>query len=394
MAFTPFSRFLAAARHDPVDHVPTVGAISDFYLAPLFGISDPDQPEAKLEMLARGAEWFPNQPLLFMVTPCAALHWDMLRQVDNVDAYYEGTEEWRRVGRLYSARELGQIRIPDPSSCAEHAAVLHDTQWYHENVPSKLVESFGYVKGLIRFENPFDRLAANLGAGWFERVYTDPGFVHAAMDLFTEASVVGARSLAKEFGPPVWVMLAEDMPSLLSPEQYLEFVAPYHRRLFQAFPDAVKFLHNDGDAAHLIEVLPECGMDILHFGPRVPIELAKAKVGAAVALMGNLDPMRVMLQGSDEQFDAECRRIILVGKDGGGFVFSTGGEQVRALIQHAYAPCRVMRDSMAHAPLEPRNRACSNSPVSTVCVAPRTTQAESQEPWTPGAGGSSRQSHP
>jgi uroporphyrinogen decarboxylase len=90
-------------------------------------------------------------------------------------------------------------------------------------------------------------------------------------------------------------------------------------------------------------------MDILHFGPRVPIELAKAKVGAAVALMGNLDPMRVMLQGSDEQFDAECRRIVEVGKDGGGFVFSTGGElspgtdpaRVRAMSRYArqYGTC-------------------------------------------------------
>jgi uroporphyrinogen decarboxylase len=138
-------------------------------------------------------------------------------------------------------------------------------------------------------------------------------------------------------------MLAEDMPSFLSPEQYLQFVAPYHRRLFEAFPDALKFLHNDGDAAHLIEVLPQCGMDILHFGPQVPIEWAKAKIGDRVALMGNLDPLRVMLQGSDEQCDAECRRIIQAGKPGGGFVFSTGGElspgtdpaRVRAMARYA-----------------------------------------------------------
>lgn len=204
--------------------------------------------------------------------------------------------------------------------------MLQIIQWYYENIPPELVERLGYVKGLIRFENPFDRLAQNMGVEWFKLIYTDPAFVHAAMGLFTEASLVGARSLAEEFGPPLWVMLAEDMPSMLGPEHYLEFVAPYHRRLFEAFPEAVKFMHNDGDAAHLIEVLPECGMDIWHMGPRVPIELAKAKIGARVALMGNLDPLRVMLQGSDEQFAAECRRIIEAGKPGGGFVFSTGGE--------------------------------------------------------------------
>jgi len=343
MPFTPFSRFLAAARHEAVDHVPAVGAISEFYLAPLLGIPEPDKPEAKLEMLLRGAELFPDQPLLFVVTPCAALYLNMLRQIDNRDAYYEHPEETFRVGRLYGARELAQIHIPDPASCPEHQLALQTIQWYYEHVPQELVERFGYVKGLIRFEGPFDCLALNLGLSWFARIRTDPDFVHAAMTLFTEASLIGARSLAAEFGPPIWVMLTEDLPSMLSVEQYLEFVAPYHRRLLEAFPDALKFMHNDGDAAHLIEALPECGMDILHFGPHIPIESAKAKIGARVALMGNLDPLHIILQGSDAQFEAESRRIIEVGKVGGGFVFSAGGElspgtdprRVRAMSRYA-----------------------------------------------------------
>jgi uroporphyrinogen decarboxylase len=343
VGLTPFARFLAAARSQPVDHVPTIGAVSDFYLAPLFGIANPDDPEAKLEMLVRGAECFPDQPLLFVINPCAALHLNMLRQVDNRDAYYERPEEWLQVGRLYSAKELAQIRIPDPASCPEHLVTLEIIRWYHEHVPTELVERLGYIKGLIRFENPFDRLALNLGTDWFKCIYTDPGFVHAAMNLFTEASLVGARSLAREFGPPTWVMLAEDMPTMLSPKHYLEFVAPYHRRLFEAFPDAVKFLHNDGDAAHLIDVLPECGMDIWHMGPRVPLELAKSRLGRRVALMGNLDPLHVLLDGSDQLFEAECRALITVGMQGGGFVFSSGGElspgtdpeRLRAMLRYA-----------------------------------------------------------
>lgn len=351
MPFTPFSRFLAAARREPVDYVPTVAAATEFYLAPLLGIANPDDPEAKLEMLVRGAELFPDQPLLFVVNPCAALHLNMLRQVDNCDTYYERPEDWLRVGRIYGARELAQIRIPDPDSCPEHLVTLQIIQWYYENVPAELVARFGYVKGLIRFENPFDRLALNVGIEWFGRMYSDPGFVHAAMDLFTEASLIGARSLARAFGPPIWVMLAEDMPSMLRPEHYLEFVAPYHRRLFEAFPDAVKFMHNDGDAAHLIDVVPECGLDIWHLGPRVPLEEAKARIGARVALMGNLDPLRVALQGSDQQFAAECRRLLEVGKPGGGFVLSTGGElspgtdpdRVRAMSRYAQELARYAR---------------------------------------------------
>lgn len=325
MRFTPFSRFLAAARRQPVDRVPVVGAISDYYLASLFGLPDPDDPEAKLQMLLRGAELFPGLPLLFVINPCSALHLNMLRQVDNRAAFFERPEEWLRVGRLDSAKDLAQIRIPEPQTCPEHLVTLQIIEWYYDNVPADLAEELGCVKGLIRFENPFDRLALNLGAEWFARMYTDPGFVHAAMALFTEASSVGAHSLARVFGTPTWVMLAEDLPSLLSPAQYLEFVAPYHRRLFELFPHAVRFLHNDGDAAHLIQSMPACGMDVWHLGPRVPIEEARAKIGAEVALMGNLDPLRVLLQGSDALFEAECRRILSAAGPV-GFVFSTGGE--------------------------------------------------------------------
>ena len=58
----------------------------------------------------------------------------------------------------------------------------------------------------------------------------------------------------------------------------------------------------------------------------MPIEAAKALIGTRVALMGNVDPLRVILQGSDELFEDECRRILRAASPGGGFVFSTGGE--------------------------------------------------------------------
>ena len=84
-------------------------------------------------------------------------------------------------------------------------------------------------------------------------------------------------------------------------------------------------------------------MDILHLGPQVPMELAKDAIGHGVALMGNLDPLRVMLRGSREEFEAECLRIMNASKPGGGFVFSTGGElspgtdpeRVRAMSRYA-----------------------------------------------------------
>ncbi len=184
-------------------------------------------------------------------------------------------------------------------------------------------------------------------------MYTEPEFVHRAMELFTEASIVGARALASVVGPPQWVILAEDMPGLISREHFQEFVLPYHRRIFQTFPEAVKLLHNDANTTHLLDLLPACDMDVFHFGYEVPIELAKEKMGSRVALMGNLAPRQVLWQGDEATVEAEARRIIAAGKTGGGFIFSTGGEvnpgtdpaRLNALVRYAQTYGRYCEDA-------------------------------------------------
>jgi hypothetical protein len=344
MTMTPFARFLAAARFQPLDHVAVAGAVTDFYLAPLLGLEDaPDPWQARLTMLERGAELFPELSLIFVVNPCSKLFPAMFWQIENRAAYLQTTWQAIPTGRLDSLQTLAHLTIPDPFDCPLNLLALEEARWFAEHIPPELKERFGYCNGLIRFEGPFDSLALNVGTDWFLKMYTEPEFVHRAMELFTEASIVGARALASVVGPPQWVILAEDMPGLLGREHFQEFVLPYHRRLFQTFPDAVRLLHNDANTTHLLDLLPACDMDVFHFGYEVPIELAKEKMGSRVALMGNLAPRQVLWQGDDELVEAESRRIIAAGKPGGWFIFSTGGEvnpgtdpaRLNALVRYA-----------------------------------------------------------
>jgi len=355
MTLTPFARFLAAARFQPLDHVAVAGAVTDFYLAPLLGLGRfteppaaagedaPDPWAARLTMLERGAELFPELPLIFVVNPCSRLFPAMFWQIDNRDTYLQTTWQAIPTGRLDSLQTLAHLTIPDPFDCPLNLLALEEAHWFAEHISPELKERFGYCNGLIRFEGPFDSLALNVGTEWFLKMYTEPEFVHRAMELFTEASIVGAKALASVSGAPQWVILAEDMPGLLRREHFQEFVLPYHRRLFQTFPEAVRLLHNDANTTHLLDLLPACDMDVFHFGYEVPIELAKEKLGSRVALMGNLAPRQVLWQGDEATVEAESRRIIEAGKAGGGFVFSTGGEvnpgtdpaRLNALVRYA-----------------------------------------------------------
>jgi len=334
MTLHPFERFLRASRFETIDHVPAVGAVTDFYLAPLLGLEDTSAldlvhgaaPPAVVEMLVRADVLFPGLIMMFIHNPRAALHYPMLRQVDNRDARFRASPSGNKVGRLHGAEELAQITVPNPDTCPEHQAMVEAIAWINEQIPDDLKKRYGYGERVLRLENPFDRLAINLGADWFTRLYTDPDFVHHAMEIFTEASRIGGKHLEEVFGEPALVILADDFPGMIRAEHFEEFVVPYYRQLFDSFPRALILLHNDTDTTHLLDLLPDCGIDLFHLGYEVDVKVAKERLGHRVALMGNLAPTDIMLRGSDEAFERESRRIIEAGKEGGGLVFSTGGE--------------------------------------------------------------------
>jgi len=313
----PFDAFLAAARFEPVEHVPVAGAVTDFYMKTITpGLDGLEEKEALLRMLEYGARLFPEIPLIFMINPTPALYPELIR-------------------RLREAADGGPIRIehlkettvPDPETDPVNLLRLEEIRYYIDRIPDALKAKYGYCRRLIRFENPFDTLCAVVGSSdWFAKTALEPEFVEAAMELFTEASVVGARWLAAKIGQPEWVILAEDFPGYVRRESFERFVLPYHRRIFDTFPSALKLLHNDSNTTHILESLPACGMDVFHFGYEVGVAAAKEAMSGRVALMGNLAPMTVLARAPLDEVRATCREILQAGAPGGGFIFATGGE--------------------------------------------------------------------
>jgi len=346
--YTPFERFLAAAKFEKVDYVPVVGAITHVYMNHLMGYQSEGieallNRERNIDILRSGVRIFPEVPLIFIVNPFSNIFMDMLLQLDNRDAFYWGQSELR-MGKIKTAEDLAKIDIPEPFTSDVSRFLLGEWKWYVDHIPPDLKKDYGYCDGLIRFDSPFDTLTQNVGASeWFIKMRTEPSFVHRAMGLFTEAAIVGAKALARAIGEPKWVILAEDFPGMISAEHYRQFVLPYHQRILATFPQALKLLHNDSNTTHLLDVLPECGMDIFHLGYEVNLRLAKEKMGKKVALMGNIAPMGVLLRGSDEMVRQVCREHILIGKEGGGFIFSSGGEvnrgtdpaRIRLMVEYA-----------------------------------------------------------
>jgi uroporphyrinogen-III decarboxylase len=313
----PFEMFLAAARFEKTDYAPVAGAVTDFYMETITpGLEGLTERDRLIRMLEFGAEIFPEIPLIFLINPTPAIYPELIRRLRA--AAGDGP---------IRIEHVKQVSIPDPDTDPANLARLEDINYFIGHIPDALKRKYGYCNGLIRFENPFDTLCEVVGSSeWFAKTATDPEFVEAAMELFTEASATGAEWLAGKIGRPSWVILAEDFPGYIKRASFERFVLPYHKRIMGVFPDAVKLLHNDSTTAHLLESLPECGMDIFHFGYEVDVRAAKEAMGGRVSLMGNLAPMTVLARETPEAIRGHCRAILEAGAPGGGFIFATGGE--------------------------------------------------------------------
>jgi uroporphyrinogen-III decarboxylase len=103
-------------------------------------------------------------------------------------------------------------------------------------------------------------------------------------------------------------------------------------------------LHICGNVRSILEGIGRLGCDIVDLDSMVPLDQARAKIGPRTFLLGNLDPVRLLRNGTPGAIrDAlvQCHR-----QAGSRFIIGAGcevprdtpPENVRALLEYAMAP--------------------------------------------------------
>ncbi|MGQ9526118.1 MAG: uroporphyrinogen decarboxylase family protein, partial [Armatimonadota bacterium] len=131
--------------------------------------------------------------------------------------------------------------------------------------------------------------------------------------------------------------------SLISPSTHRELVLPYQKRLVDAVHalGVPVRLHICGNITHLLDALAELNVEMIDVDYFTDVGLARQKLGPNVAILGNVEPVRYLLEGTPEEvFDAfrECHQ-----KAGKRYVVGPGcevppassHENVRAMVRYA-----------------------------------------------------------
>lgn len=137
-----------------------------------------------------------------------------------------------------------------------------------------------------------------------------------------EAGYVGARG--------VWI--EECMTDMISPAAFAEFNVPYLKHLVECIRNAglKSIYYFCGSPVGKWDRLFEIGADALSLeeGKKtfaIDIEDVARRADGRVTLLGNLDAIGVLHQGSEEELKSEIRRQIDAGrKNGGRFIMSLG----------------------------------------------------------------------
>jgi uroporphyrinogen decarboxylase len=115
--------------------------------------------------------------------------------------------------------------------------------------------------------------------------------------------------------------------TLISPHHFREFVNPYNRKIVQrAHALGLKVVrHSDGNLWNILDILLETGYDGLNpLEPHAGMDLEKVKqyCGDRICLIGNIDCMDLLCNGTTEQVETAVRRAIEVAAPGGGYILS------------------------------------------------------------------------
>ena len=218
------------------------------------------------------------------------------------------------VSLLVEKSTLSRLRMPEPvngrrmsNRLAAVAALKRSTG------TTKLIE--GWIEG------PCAEAADLRGINRLMLDFMDdPAFVEDLFDFVTELAITFARSQV-EAGADI-IGVGDAAASLVGPTIYDAFDLPPMERIVGAIraTGALVRLHICGDITPLLPSIARIGCDIVDADSMVSLGKARAALGPRVALLGNMDPVRVLCRGSAE----DTSRAVSASAREAGFPYIVG----------------------------------------------------------------------
>jgi uroporphyrinogen decarboxylase len=152
-------------------------------------------------------------------------------------------------------------------------------------------------------------------------MYGDPALWHALLDRLADLAIATLRAQVGAGASAVQVF--DSWVGELSAPDYASLVAPASQKVFAGVADlGVPRIHFGVGTGELLGLMVAAGADVLGVDWRVPLDVARARVGDGVTLQGNLDPAVCLSEWPI--VEQRARDVLRRAGDGQRHVFNLG----------------------------------------------------------------------
>ncbi|MEW5814428.1 MAG: uroporphyrinogen decarboxylase family protein [Spirochaetota bacterium] len=193
---------------------------------------------------------------------------------------------------LTDKKKLAVLKVPDPKNARRMRNRVQAVSLLKKKVgDEKLLE--GWVEGPCAESadlRGINRLMMDF--------YDDPQFIEDIFEFVIQMELSFAKAQI-EAGADI-IGIGDAAASLVGPQIYEEYIFKFEKRYVEAIHamGAYVRLHICGNITPLLSKIGELGSDILDLDSMVPVKTARGKTGPDQILLGNIDPVRVLHEGT------------------------------------------------------------------------------------------------
>lgn len=200
---------------------------------------------------------------------------------------------------IVDLESLRKYEVPDPYSSGRMPTTLETFKTVSSNIDKPFY---------VSIQGPFTLAVQLAGATHLLRsIIKDPEFVEELLKFTTE--VVRRYSIATNEAGADYISIAEPGSITLSPERFEKLVVPNLNTVYDELK-CWKSIHICGDTTDIIDHMLKCHIDSISLDQIMDYEETMKRIPADIVLLGNLDPIELLHNGTPEEIRLETIKLL------------------------------------------------------------------------------------
>ncbi len=191
---------------------------------------------------------------------------------------------------IRTIQDIRKLEVPNPHTSPRMAINLEGLKMISDNIDKPLY---------VSIQGPFTLAIQLAGATHLLRcIIKDKEFVKEILKFTLET--VKQYAIAVNKAGAKYISIAEPATVTLRPSHFEEMVVPSFNEIFDAL-DCWKGMHICGDTSRYLDMMLGCNIDAISLDQLMDYKVVAPKIPENIVLIGNLDPIELIGQGTLEE---------------------------------------------------------------------------------------------